>query len=65
MDLVELRILAAGGLVLVGVVVSALAVAAVIVAGWIDRLWHARAGGSVGAPAVRQASGLGAGRARC
>lgn len=65
MDLLELRILAAGGILAVGVVVSILAAVAAAVAGWIGRLRHRRAAGSIGAPAVGQGPNLGAGRVRC
>ena len=65
MDLLELRILAAGGILLVGIVVSTLAVSGVAVAGWIGRRLHPRATGAAWPPAVRQGASLDAGRARC
>jgi hypothetical protein len=65
MDLVELRILAVGGILAVGVIASALAVTGVAVAGWIGRLWQDRPSGGVRTTAVGQRSHLGAGRARC
>lgn len=64
MDLIELRILAAAGLLAAGVVVSTLAVWAVAVAEWVDRRLRARetrlAGHSIGGHPH-----LGSGRARC
>jgi hypothetical protein len=62
MDLLELRVLAVGGILLLGVVLSTLAVSAVAVAGWIGRLRH-RA--SPRATAVASGRTLDAGRARC
>lgn len=64
MDLVELRTLAVGGIVAIGTALSVLAVVAVTVAGWIDRVWRARAE-AVGPQAAGQGTHLGAGRARC
>lgn len=65
MDLLELRILAAGGILLVGIVLSTLALSAVAVAGWIARQWPPRAAGAARSPAVGQGPNLDAGRARC
>jgi hypothetical protein len=66
MDLVELRILAAGGILGIGIVLSALAVAVVTVAQKIGRARHVSAGPSVRAPVVGREPGLAAGRgARC
>ena len=65
MDLVELRILAAVGILAVGVVASALGVAAGAVIGWLGRLRQAHAAGRDVAGAVGDASRLGAERARC
>jgi hypothetical protein len=48
MDLVELRVLAVGGIMAVGVVVSSLAVGALAVVAWIGRIsdaWEARPAG--------------------
>jgi hypothetical protein len=57
MDLVELRILAAGGILALGVILSVLAVAGAAVAGRIERLRHGRRTGVVAVGS--------AGRARC
>ena len=65
MDLLELRILAVSGILAIGVTMSALAVALVAVAERVGRLRQGRAGAASGAPAVRKASGLGVGQARC
>jgi hypothetical protein len=65
MDLLELRILAASGILAIGVTMSALAVALVAVAGWVGRLRQGRAAAVTGAPAAGKASGLGVGPARC
>lgn len=65
MDLLELRILAAGGVLLVGGVVSTLAVSGMAFAGWIGRRWHLRTGGAARPTAVAPRRTLDAGRARC
>ena len=65
MDLLELRILAAGGILAVGITVSILGVAAQATLGWLGRLWQTRAARSAGAPTVGQGSAVGAGRVRC
>jgi hypothetical protein len=64
MELLELRILAVGGIVAIGTALGVLAVVAATVAGWIDRVWRARAD-AVGTQVVGQGTDLGAGRARC
>jgi hypothetical protein len=65
MDLVELRVLAVGGILAVGVAASILGVAAQAATEWIGRMWQARAADPAGTPAVGQGSTFGAGRARC
>jgi hypothetical protein len=62
MDLIELRLLAVGGILAVGVLVSTLSVSAVAVAGWLGRVFQARDRRASGVAARRP--GL-AGRARC
>jgi hypothetical protein len=64
MDLIDLRVLAATGILVVGIVVSTLAVSALAVADWIGRLLRARETRPAGGPAVGRPD-LGAGRARC
>jgi hypothetical protein len=65
MDLLELRILAASGILAIGITISALAVVAVTLADRVGRRWHGRAAAPVGTPAVGKAPGLGVGRAGC
>ncbi len=65
MDLLELRILAAGGILAVGIIVSTLAVAAQAIVGWIGRLWHPRAAGATRRAGRPAGARLDAGRARC
>jgi hypothetical protein len=65
MDLVELRVLAVGGIMAVGVVVSSLAVGALAVVAWIGRIsdaWEARLAGQ---PTADGRADLRAGRAPC
>jgi hypothetical protein len=64
MDLIELRLLAVGGILAVGLVVSTLAVSAVAVAGWIGRVFQSRVR-RVSRGAVGPNPGLGAGGVRC
>jgi hypothetical protein len=66
MDLLELRILAAGGILAIGLALSALAVAAVTIGGWLGRARHARVGTSARASVAGRETSLAAGRAaRC
>ncbi len=65
MDLVELRILAVGGILAVGIVLSALAVVASVAAEWIRRVSHARDLHPSGARVVGQGADVDAGRVRC
>ena len=65
MDLVELRLLAVGGILAVGIVLSVLGVAASVAAERIRRVSHARDLHASGARVVGQRADLGAGRARC
>lgn len=65
MDLVELRVLAVGGILAVGIAVSILGVAAQAAIEWIGRVWPARAAHPAGTPALGQGSTFGTGRARC
>ena len=59
-------VLAAGGILAVGVVVSTLGGGGLAVAGWIGRLWPTLGDlRASGARAVAQRADLGAGRARC
>ena len=65
MDLVELRVFAAVGILAVGVVVSTLAVTAVAVAEWVGRTFRLRATPSAGVRAVSRKPELGPGNVRC
>ena len=65
MDLLEFRILAFGGILAVGIVVSVVAVAASTVVESVGRVWRERTAGSAETPAIAPPSSLGAGRARC
>ena len=65
MDLIEIRLLAVGGILAVGIVVSTLTVTAIAVADWIARVYRARAARSTEASPVSGRPGLGAGNARC
>ena len=65
MDLVELRVLAVGGILAVGIAVSILGVAAQAAAEWIGRMWQARAAHPAGTPAVGRGPTFGAGGVRC
>jgi hypothetical protein len=65
MDLVELRVLAVGGIMAVGVVVSSLAVGALAVVAWIGRISDAREARPAGQPTADGRADLRAGRAPC
>jgi hypothetical protein len=65
MDLVELRMLAVGGLLAVGIVMSVLGVAASVAAEWIRRASHARDLHASGGRVVGRRADLRAGRVRC
>jgi hypothetical protein len=65
MDLIELRVFAAMGILAIGVFVSTLAATAVALAEWIGRALGPRATRSAGARAVSRKPELGAGNARC
>jgi hypothetical protein len=64
MDLIELRLLAVGGILAVGIVMSALGALAAAILEWA-RVSHARAGRVPGQRAVGPRPDLGAGSARC
>jgi hypothetical protein len=64
MDLVELRLLAVGGILTVGVVASSLGIAIGAAIERLGRIWRARNGRAAAVPAVGP-RGLGAGGARC
>ena len=65
MDLVELRLLAVGGILAIGIVMSALGALAAAILEWAGQVSGARAGRVSGQRAVGPRPGLGAGRARC
>ena len=65
MDLVELPVFAAMGILAMGVFMSTLAATAVALAEWIGRALRPRATRSAGARAVNRKPELGAGNARC
>jgi hypothetical protein len=65
MDLVELRLLAGGGILAMGIVMSVLGVLAGTILEWTGRASHARAGRVAGQRAVGRMPDLGAGRERC
>ena len=64
MDLIELRLLAVGGILAVGIVMSALGALAAAILEWTGRVSHARAGRASGQRVVGPRPDLGAGRAR-
>ena len=65
MDLVELRLLAAGGILTLGIVMSLLGWAATVAIERIQKTSHIRGAGASSAPAVGPRPHLGAGRVRC
>jgi hypothetical protein len=65
MDLVELRLLAVGGILAVGVVMSVLGVLAATILEWAGRASHTRTRRVAGQRAVGRMQDLGAGRERC
>jgi hypothetical protein len=64
MDLIELRLLAIGGILALGIVMSALGALAAAILEWAGRVSHARAGRVPGQRAVGPRPDLGAGRPR-
>jgi hypothetical protein len=65
MDLIELRLLAVGGILTVGIVASLLGMAAAAVVERFGRTPYARDVRGVGVPAVGPRVHLGPGRAQC
>jgi hypothetical protein len=65
MDLVELRLLAVGGILAVGVVMSVLGVLAATILEWAGQASHTRTRRVAGQRAVGRMQDLGAGRERC
>jgi hypothetical protein len=65
MDLMELRLLAVGGILTVGIVMSLLGLTAAAVVERFGRISYARSGRDTGVPAVGPRLKLGSGRAQC
>jgi hypothetical protein len=65
MDLIEIRLLAVGGLLVVGVVTTGLVMAIGAAADWVGRIVRARRAQAPGSPVVGHARNLGTERVRC